>query len=334
MAGASETKEEGDSMRRPTLAMLLASSLMLAACSGSKSEPKAEAAPIAQTAAPPPPDLSSFAPKAKIDADKAMQYVKDMVAIGRRAPGSPGHKKVQDYLREKLKGDQVQEIPFSASTPAGKFDLVNFVAKYPGTKDGIIVIASHYETNYPLKDYVGANDSGSSTGLLLALADQLRGKKNSGPAIWLVFFDGEEAFDKWSDKDSLYGSRDLAARWKKDGTAAKIRAFILLDMIGDKDLNVDRDANSTRWLADLTLDAAKNTGNDKYFFNRYTGIEDDHVPFAAAGVPVVDLIDLDYGPDNAYHHSPQDTVDKLSTKSLQVVGDTVLELVRLLNARE
>jgi glutaminyl-peptide cyclotransferase len=278
-------------------------------------------------------DAASFAPKAKVDADKAMQYVKEMVAFGRRAPGSSGYKKTQDYLRAKLAGDQLQEVPFTANTPAGKFSLINFVAKFPGTKDGIIVIASHYETNYPLKDFVGANDPGSSAGLLLAIADQLRGKKNDGPSIWLAFFDGEEAFDKWSDKDSLYGSKDLAARWKKDGTAKQIKAFVLLDMIGDADLNIDRDANSTRWLADLALEAAKNTGNDKLFFNRYTAIEDDHVPFAAAGVPVLDLIDLDYGPNNSYHHSPQDTVDKLSAKSMQVVGDATLELIRLLNQR-
>lgn len=276
----------------------------------------------------------SFAPKLRVDSNQAMQYVRDMVAFGRRAPGSEGYRKTQDYIRRKLKNDQLQEVRFTANTPVGRFQLTNFIAKFPGTKDGIIVLASHYETNYPLKDYVGANDAGSSTGLLLALADQLRGKKNNGPAIWLVFFDGEEAFVKWSDTDSLYGSRYLASQWQKDGTAKKIKAFILLDMIGDADLDIDRDANSTRWLADLTLEAAKNVGTDKHFFNRYTAIDDDHVPFAKIGVPVVDIIDLDYGPNNSYHHTSQDTIDKVSTKSLQVVGDTVLELIRLLNARE
>jgi glutaminyl-peptide cyclotransferase len=267
----------------------------------------------------------------RVNAQRTMGYVRDLVAFGRRAPSSDGMKKQQAYIRQKLKGDQLEEDAFTAQTPAGKFELRNLIAKYPGTTNDVIVIASHYDTNYPLKNYVGANDGGSSTAMLLELANQFRGQKRTGPAIWLVWFDGEEAFQQWSDTDSLYGSRHLAEKWKADGTAKRIKAFILLDMIGDADLNIDWDGNSTDSLRAVVDQAAQNLAVRSYFFRRQTAIEDDHLPFARIGVPVVDLIDLDYGYNNVFHHTSADTIDKLSPKSLQIVGDVVLETVRLLS---
>jgi Zn-dependent M28 family amino/carboxypeptidase len=267
----------------------------------------------------------------RVNAQRAMGYVRDLVAFGRRASGSEGMKKQQAYIRQKLQGDALEEDAFTAQTPAGKFELRNLIAKYPGTTNDVIVIASHYDTNYPLKNYVGANDGGSSTALLLELANQLRGQKRTGPAVWLVWFDGEEAFEKWSDTDSLYGSRHLAAKWKADGTAKRIKAFLLLDMIGDADLSIDWDGNSTESLRAVVDQAAQNLAVKSHFFRRETAIEDDHIPFAKIGVPVVDIIDLDYGYNNVFHHTSEDTVDKLSAKSLQIVGDVVLETVRLLS---
>lgn len=271
------------------------------------------------------------APTNRVNATRTMGYVRDLVAFGRRASGSEGMKKQQAYIRQKLKGDQLDEDTFTAQTPAGKFELRNLIAKYPGTTNDVIVIASHYDTNYPLKNYVGANDGASSSAMLLELANQFRGQKRSGPAIWLVWFDGEEAFEKWSDTDSLYGSRHLAEKWKNDGTTKRIKAFLLLDMIGDADLNIDWDGNSTDSLRAVVDQAANNLAVHSHFFRRQTAIEDDHLPFARIGVPVVDLIDLDYGYNNVFHHTPQDTIDKLSPKSLQIVGDVVLETVRLLS---
>ncbi|MGH9576348.1 MAG: M28 family peptidase, partial [Terriglobales bacterium] len=169
-----------------------------------------------------------------MDPQRAMRYVREVVAFGSRPPGSRGHRRLEAYLRAHLKNDHLEEDAFTASTPAGDLPMRNFIARFPGTKDGVIVIASHYETNLPLKNFVGANDSGSSTGLLLELAHHLRGKKRDGYSVWLVWFDGEEAIREWSPTDSLYGSRHLAARWQKDGTLRKIKAFVLLDMIGDK----------------------------------------------------------------------------------------------------
>jgi Zn-dependent M28 family amino/carboxypeptidase len=219
---------------------------------------------------------------------------------------------------------------FTASTPAGAFPMRNYIARYPGTKDSVIVIATHYDTLYSRKDFVGANDGGSGSGLLLELANQLRGGKHEGPSVWLVWLDGEEAVKHWAATDSVYGSRHLAEKWQKDGTAKKIKAFLLLDMVGDADLNIDRDSNSTPALLGVVERAAAALGYQSHFFGREIGVEDDHRPFAAVGVPVADLIDLDYGYGNAFWHTKEDTLDKLSPRSLEIVGNVVLESVRML----
>lgn len=297
--------------------------------------------PVVQTAsaseepkhAVPAPSKGPATPAPTVNSARAMQYVKEIVAIGSRPPGSPGHKKEQSYIESHLKGDLVEHDTFTAKTPAGDFPLDNIIAKYPGSKDCIIVVGSHYDTNYPLKNYVGANDGGSTSGLLLELANHVRGKKREGCSVWLAWFDGEEAFDKWSATDSLYGSKHLAERWKSDGTAKKVRALILLDMVGDADLNVDRDGNSDQKLLDLIYDAATQLGYQSHFFARDLAIEDDHLPFKNIGIPVVDLIDFDYGYNNSFHHTSEDTLDKLSPKSLQIIGDVVLAAIQKLDTQ-
>ena len=189
------------------------------------------------------------------NATRAMQYTREVVAFGPRPIGSANHKKLENYILSHLKGDSVEDDAFTAETPEGKFPVRNLIAKFPGTRDGIIVIAGHYDTNYPLRNtgYVGANDGGSSTAILLELANQLRGKKREGYSVWLLWTDGEEAVKEWTATDSLYGVRHLAEKWQQDGTLKNIKAFLLADMIGDADLNVDRDSNSTPWLEDLVL---------------------------------------------------------------------------------
>jgi Zn-dependent M28 family amino/carboxypeptidase len=277
-----------------------------------------------------------------IDSARAWDYVKAIVAIGPRWDGSKGQERMGEFIHNSLKGDQVEEDSFVADTPAGKIPMRNIIAKFPGAKDGIIVLGSHIDTNYPLRktSFIGANDGASSTALLLAIADQLRGKKLEGYSVWLAFLDGEESIPStkpgdltWVSEQALYGSRHLAARWSQDGTAKKIKAFILADMIGDKDLDIQRDGGSSApWLEDLVLKAATRLGYQSYFFDQtLPSLEDDHVPFAQAGIPVADVIDINYGPDNSYHHTTQDTLDKLSPKSLQITGDVILETIRLLN---
>jgi glutaminyl-peptide cyclotransferase len=271
---------------------------------------------------------------------KAMEYTRQFVAIGPRWPTGPGHVRAEEFLRNAFKHDQLEEDAFTANTPIGPVPMRNFIVRFPGKKDGVIVLATHYETNYPLRSigFVGANDGGSTTGLLMAIADLLRpqtanGKKLDGYSVWLVFDDGEEAFNVWSDSDSTYGTRHLAAKWGRDGTLGKIKALMVADMIGDKDLDIQHDTNSTDWLVALVRQAAHKFGYDRYFFQSEEPVSDDHLPFVQRGVPSVDVIDLDYGPNNSYHHTAQDTMDKLSVRSLTIAGDVFMETIRLINAR-
>ena len=265
--------------------------------------------------------------------DKALNYAREFVAIGPRWPTSPGHLKAEQFLRDHFKHDNVEEDTFTANTPIGPVAMRNFIVRFPGKKDGVIVLSTHYETNYPLRtiNFVGANDGASTTGLLMAIADQLRGKTLDGYSIWFVFFDGEEAIQTWSASDSTYGSRHLAAKWGRDGTLGKIKAFMLADMIGDKDLDIERETRSTGWLVDLVRQAAHKYGYDRYFFQTEEPVEDDHLAFLDRGVPSIDVIDLDYGPNNSYHHTAQDTLDKVSAHSLTIDGDVFLETIKEIN---
>jgi glutaminyl-peptide cyclotransferase len=263
----------------------------------------------------------------------------------KRYNGSAGHLAAENFIKDHFKLEAAkgnfETDEFTAKTPAGIQTMRNYIVRFPGKKDGIIVLATHYETNYPLRDiaFVGANDGACTTALLIELGAYFRAHPPQGYSIWLVFDDGEEAVQSWSPSDSLYGTRHLAAKWYADGTLNRIKAFLLADMIGDKDLNIDRDDQSTPWLEDLLVVAAKNTGHSAYIFkNPVEGLGDDHIPFKQRGVPVLDLIDIDYGPHteqtpDGYHHTAQDTIDKISPKSLQISADLFLELVRLINQR-
>jgi Zn-dependent M28 family amino/carboxypeptidase len=266
---------------------------------------------------------------------KAFEYAREFAAIGPRWPTGPGHVKAEEYLRNQFKHDQLEEDTFTANTPIGPVNMRNFIVRFPGKKDGVIVLATHYETNYYLRkiNFVGANDGAATTGLLLAIADQLRGKKLDGYSVWLAFFDGEEAIQSWSASDSTYGSRHLAAKWGRDGTLGRIKAFVLTDMIGDKDLDIQRETRSADWLVALVRQAAKKFGYEHYFFQTEEPVEDDHLAFVSRGVPSIDLIDLDYGPNNSYHHTAQDTIDKISAHSLAIDGDVLMETIRLISQR-
>jgi Zn-dependent M28 family amino/carboxypeptidase len=319
--------------------LFLALSIALLCCQNDREKESNSA--DAQSPAQPPADTTlpklslpaDAGPPPAFDSARAMQYVKEIVAYGPRPIGSANHKKVEDYILSHLKNDSVENDVFTADTPEGKFPVHNIVAKFPGAKDGIIVIASHYDTNYPFRNtsYVGANDGGSSSALLLEIANQLRGKPNPGYSIWLVWDDAEEAVKTWSDADSLYGIRHLEEKWEADGTLKKIKAFLLADMVGDADLNIERDSNSTPWLEEVVFEAASRLGYQSHFFARTMEVSDDHLPFVKRGVPSADLIDFDYGYNDVFWHTTQDTVDKLSPKSLEIVGATILETVAILD---
>jgi Zn-dependent M28 family amino/carboxypeptidase len=217
----------------------------------------------------------------------------------------------------------VEEDSFVAGTPIGPIPMTNLIAKFPGTGRGTVIVAGHYDTKrFDDFRFVGANDGGSSAALLLELARVLGPRKNE-LNYWLVFFDGEEAIRDWSPTDSLYGSRHFVERLSSNGELSRIQAFILVDMVGDAQLRIPREQNSTSWLNDLVFNAAQRLGYGKYFVNSRQAIDDDHIPFINAGVAAVDLIDFDYGPRNSYWHTAEDTLDHCSPLSLTIVGRVV-----------
>ena len=332
---------------RFSLALPLIASLTTTACSKgnpgiSPSTAAAAAVMKSEAAALPAADTATpdTAPLPHIDAKRAFQYTREVTAFGPRYMGNEAHKKLERYILDHLKedhleGDQIEEDDFTADTVEGKFPVHNIIAKFPGKKDGIIAILGHYDTNYPLRNigYVGADDGGSSTAILLEYANQLRGKTRDGYSVWLVWTDGEEAVRDWTDTDSLYGTRHLAEKWEKDGTLKKIKALFVMDMIAAQDVNILRDDNSTPWLLDLIHTAAERGGYQSHFYAIRTPMEDDHLPFVKRGVPSADVIGMPYGYNDVFHHTAQDTMDKLDPKSLEIVGNTILETVHLVDQR-
>lgn len=280
------------------------------------------------------------------DANRAFEHVKKQVAFGPRPAGSKALADTRKYIEDELKsyGLTVREEPFTATTPNGSVDMVNVVAELPGATPDVLLLTSHYDTKI-LKDFVGANDGGSSTGCLMEIArvlsEQAKSKKFD-MTIHFVFFDGEEAVREWTDTDSTYGSRHYVESHKSDGTLARVKAMVLLDMIGDRDLTIYREGNSYQPIADIIWSTGAALGYGQHFPNAGYYIEDDHIPFVKAKIPAVDLIDFQYGTDdhfgpggreNAYWHAATDTVDKLSPDSLKVVGETIVASVPKIMAK-
>jgi glutaminyl-peptide cyclotransferase len=270
-----------------------------------------------------------------ISADKAMDYLKGQLAYGPRPPGSAALQQCREYIVRQLSGFgyQVEDDTFVATTPYGEIKMHNLIARKGAGGRDVIAIASHYDTK--LMDgihFVGANDAGSSTALLIELARVLAERKDALD-YWFVFLDGEEAFVQWSAFDSTYGSRHLASRWKKEGTVPRIKALILLDMIGDRDLDIFQETNSTPWLMELVWETARKINLQGILSDIRTSIEDDHLPFLDAGIPSVDIIDLNYGPHNSYHHTEADALDKVSPESMEKVGKLVLAMLPVLQEK-
>jgi glutaminyl-peptide cyclotransferase len=265
------------------------------------------------------------------DSSRAYEHVRQMVALGPRPAGSPGAARNREYIIGELArhGITAVEQPFEAVTPLGPVTMANVIATLPGTRPERIAIATHYDTKlFREFRFVGANDGASSTGAVLELARVLKGRPRPF-TLEFLFFDGEEAVVEWRDNDHTYGSRHYVEAARKAGTLSSMKALILLDMVGDRDLNIRREANSTPWLTDLIWAAAQRLGHARHFLDESTPIEDDHIPFLQAGVPAVDIIDLDY----PHWHTAGDTLDKVSARSLQVVGDVVLAALPEIEAR-
>jgi Zn-dependent M28 family amino/carboxypeptidase len=270
----------------------------------------------------------------RFDAKQAYAYTAQVTGFGERPPGSAGHRKTQDLIRSVLAKDGAvfDTDEFTATTPRGPVPVRTIIGKFNVTDNPaqpIFLLAGHYDTLFK-KGFVGANDGGSSTGILLAFADALA-HQPTNMQIWLVWTDLEEAIGNFTADDGLYGSRHLAARLRAEGVVPRIKGFFLLDMIGDKDLVVTRETESTRWLQDFIEQAARQLGYQDFFFKNEMTIIDDHVPLLQAGIPAVDVVDAHYGRMGSgfdamgeFHHANTDTMDKVSAQSLEIVGKTIL----------
>lgn len=277
---------------------------------------------------------AACASAAEFSGAEALAFTRRAVSFGPRPSGSPAIRKLQGYILSELKsaGCEVTQDDFSGSTPLGPTPMKNLICRFPGKSGKAVVFTGHYDTkSIPLIAFTGANDGGSSTGFLLEMAKALRGVAHQDD-LYLVWFDGEEAVGQWSDYDSLYGSRHLADRWSADGMLARIKALINVDMIGDRNLDILEDMNSSASLRELVWQTAERLGYGKHFLKDAGAIDDDHMPFIRRGVNALDLIDLDYGPNNSYWHTDQDTIDKLSAQSFETVGRVLLATLKELES--
>jgi hypothetical protein len=317
--------------------LAFASLVFLLACPGSNKPAEVNSSNSPSTPIDTAPAKSDF------DGDRAFDYVKKQVEFGPRPPGSPELEKTRGYIIDQLRsfGLTVTTDEFRATTPVGEKKMANIIAELPGQTSDIIVFGSHYDTKlFKEFKFVGANDAGSSTGVLMEMARVLAAKKSNRLTYRFVFFDGEEAFCReWEDchnpnpadpneklPDNTYGSRYYVSQLVAKNEVPRVKAMILLDMIGYKNLRLDRADLGTLWLQDVIWQTAKELGYSQ-FSNRAQGVgDDDHSPFLKAGIQAVDIIQLDsYGVnDSEYWHSKEDTLDKISAKSLKIVGDTVI----------
>jgi peptidase M28-like protein len=310
------------------LGFAIALPLLLIGCPSSPNKP------VEGNSSPPAPAKSEF------DGDRAMDYVRRQVEFGPRPAGSAELEKTRGYIVDQLRsfGLNVSTDEFRATTPIGERKMANVVAELPGESNLIVVIGSHYDTKlFKEFKFVGANDGGSSTGALMEIARVMAARKQKPKMTYrFVFFDGEEAFcANWDDchnpnpadpneklPDNTYGSRNYVSQLVQKNELSRVKAMILMDMIGSKDLRLGRADLGTKWLQDVIWQTGKQLGYDKQFVDAPEGVgDDDHSPFLKAGVDAVDLIQL-----NTYYywHTKEDTLDKVSSRSLKIVGDAIL----------
>jgi len=266
------------------------------------------------------------------DGGRALEHLRAIVGFGPRPPGSAAAGETRRYITAQMAalGVQVSEQAFEARTPLGPVKMANVRATIPGARPERIILAGHYDTKLfrPFR-FVGANDAGSSTAFLIEMARVLRARKNP-LTIELLFLDGEEALVDWYlGDDNRYGSRHYVKEAKRTGDLARVKAMILVDMIGDRDLVIKRETTSTAWLTDIVWSTARALGHGATFVAESFAVEDDHVPFLDAGIPAIDIIDLDYPP----WHTAEDTLDKVSARSMEVVGQVLTAALPKIEAR-
>lgn len=303
------------------------------------------AATVSTSCAPAPGEPQAPAPAADpaaFSGERALEEVSLFVALGPRHSGTEGAETAAHYLVDRLTeiGVPAALDVFTDPVPDGEAVFRNVTATFPaaaGAAD-LIIVGSHYDTKSGVSpDFAGANDSGSSTGLLLELARVLKQTPPLKAEIMLAFFDGEECRVAYGPRDGLHGSRRLAKRLVMNNEVGRTRGVIIVDMIGDRDLMVRIPRNSSRRLTSLAFEAARAEGARLKFGLHEGDILDDHVPFANVGAPAIDLIDFEYGSGpgkDDYWHTPEDTMDKLSAESLRIVGRVVVRMINALAAGE
>jgi len=269
------------------------------------------------------------------DGKRAFEHVAKQVGFGPRPSGSQALAQTQDYILTQLKSDgcTTEVDAFNADTPIGRLPMKNILVKIPGDDSSIILLGTHYDAllRHDIT-FVGADDSASSTAVMLELV-RLLCAKHGKHAVWIAFFDGEEAMKVWSDTDSRYGSRQMAARFAASGDLAKIKAFLLADMVGSRSLHFAREESSTKSLVDLMWATAARLGYSDVFVNTSSGAQDDHDSFLKRKVPSMDVIDFDREQDVPFWHTADDTLDKISARSLAISGHVFLETVNELQKK-
>ena len=306
-----------NTIRAGTLCLIL-----LASCRQKPAEP---------VQAPPRLDPAAY------DGAKALQEAQGVVDLGPRDAATAGAEAAAKHLRDRLQAAGVEASidEFKAQSPKGETVFRNVMGRLPGAGKGLVILASHYDTKSGIPNFQGANDSASSSGALLELARVMAEGPELPFEVLFVFFDGEECMEHYGVSDGLHGSRYLAKKLIDDGRARSVKAMILLDMIGDRDLTVTLPRNSTPALISMVFDAAREDGSRGKFSLSNLQIGDDHDPFFSAGIQAIDIIDFSYGSApgrNDYWHTDADTMDKISAESLGTVGRVVLRMVNKLAA--
>jgi glutaminyl-peptide cyclotransferase len=310
---------------RPCSAALISAVLCLVACGNSSSSNPGAGVAQGAVEAPAFPPAPAADTTGGFDGARAYKHVEQLVAIGPHSAGTEGIRRAQAYIVAQLQsyGCAVEEQDFHASTPVGDVAMKNIVAKVSSTSQNIIIYASHYDSKR-IDNFVGANDGGSSTGVLLELARLLCAQRQPD-GVWLVFFDGEEAFNfQWADPDHTYGSKELAARLSLSGDLHRVKAMVLVDMVGPTNPLYRRESNSTPWLTDIVWSTAARLGYGNVFVNSKNAIEDDHIPFLQRDIPATDIIDFE-SPVLDYWHTSRDTLDKIDPRTLAITGHVLLE---------
>jgi len=311
--------------------------VVVAGCKGKGGEAKAAGSPPFMSTVAAPPPVADDAPSPEsvggFDGKRAFAHVVKQVGFGPHPSGSPAIGRVQEYLFAELKsyGCNVETDEFAANTPIGRLPMKNILVKIPGDKPNVILLGTHYDTKL-MDNFVGANDGGSSTAVMLEVA-RLLCRQHGKYAVWIAFFDGEEAMQEWSDTDSRYGSREMAARFATSGEISRIKAFLLADMVGSRSLHFMRESDSSKALTDLMWSTAAKLGYSSVFLSTSSATSDDHDSFLKRNVPSMDVIDFDREKDVPFWHTPEDTLDKISAKSMAITGHVFLETVKELQAR-